>query len=279
MNKMVSFKDVNIYTESFGSIENPAILLIMGAASSLVWWEEEFCKKLVDAGFFVIRYDNRDTGKSTCYPPGKPGYTFEEMADDAIYVLDAYGIEKAIIMGMSMGGMLTQMIALRHPDRVKGIVLLGSMYFAEGAEKLPVYSKEVKEFFETYGKVEPKDDDELLEYAFKQWSTTNKSSRFHDEDHIRKLIKIDMERANDYRSRVNHSYAQVTGDELFNIDKISLPTLVIHGTEDAVIPYIHGEMLKKTIKGAAFHVMKGAGHELNKEDYDDVIDNILKIFK
>ena len=135
MQNTVQFKDVSLYTESFGDMKKPTILLIMGSASSLIWWDEVFCQKLVDKGFFVIRYDNRDTGKSTSYPVGKPGYTFEEMSDDAIQVLDAYHIEKAVIMGMSMGGMLAQMIAVRHPERVSGLVLHATMYFAEGAEK------------------------------------------------------------------------------------------------------------------------------------------------
>ena len=98
MQKTIQFKDVSIYTESFGNDKNPAILLIMGSASSLIWWDIEFCNKLVDKGYFVIRYDNRDTGKSTSYPVGKPGYTFEEMSDDAIEILDAYHIEKAIML-------------------------------------------------------------------------------------------------------------------------------------------------------------------------------------
>lgn len=278
MNKQVTFEQVSLNTECFGNPDNPAILLIMGAASSMIWWETPFCQLLADQGFFVIRYDNRDTGKSTSYPPGKPEYTFEDLADDAIRVLDSYTIEKAVIMGMSMGGMLTQMIALRHPERVRGIVLLSSMYFAAGAENLPYSSEEVNEFFASFGQNKPENDHELLEYAIRQWRVTNKSSRPKDVKHIRAMLKLDIERAVNYASRVNHSYAQVTGDELGRIADIQTPALVIHGTEDVVIPYIHGEMLAGTIPDSVLYTMEGAGHELHPQDYIPVVKQIVSRF-
>lgn len=278
MNKKVTSGQVSLYTESFGKPTNLAILLIMGAASSMIWWETPFCELLVEKGFFVIRYDNRDTGKSTCYPPGKLEYTFEDLADDAIRVLDSYNIEKAVIMGMSMGGMLTQMIALRHPARVCGIVLLSSMYFAAGAENLPYSSEEVNEFFATFGQKIPQNEDELIEYTISQWRVTNKSSRPKDLEHIRNMIKLDIERATNYASRINHSYAQVTGDELGRIAEIQIPALIIHGTEDVVIPYIHGEMLAGTIPDSVFYTMEGAGHELHPQDYIPVAKQIKDRF-
>lgn len=88
--QLIKVNGINICADSFGKPDHPAILLIMGAQSSLIWWEEEFCQRLADAGRFIIRYDNRDVGRSTTYEPGQPGYTFEDMADDAIRVLDAY---------------------------------------------------------------------------------------------------------------------------------------------------------------------------------------------
>lgn len=278
MNKTVKFKQVSLYSQCFGDPGKPAILLVMGAASSMIWWETPFCQLLADKGFFVIRYDNRDTGKSTCYPPGSPEYTFEELADDAIRVLDNYKIQKAIIMGMSMGGMLAQMTALRHPERVCGIVLLSSMYFAEGAENLPYSSQEVNDFFADFGQKEPENDEELIEYSVAQWQITSKSSRSKDLEHTRDMIRQDIKRAHNYASRINHSFAQVTGDELGRIFKIQAPALVIHGTEDVVIPYIHGEMLAKTIPESILYPMEGAGHELHPQDYVPVAEQIVSRF-
>jgi len=279
MQKTVKFNDISLYTESFGEPTNPAILLIMGAASSLIWWDEKFCLKLVDKGFFVIRYDNRDTGKSTSYPVGKPDYTFEEMSDDAIQVLDAYHIEKAVIMGMSMGGMLAQMIAVRHPERVSGLVLHAAMYFAEGAENLPVFSPEVQKFFDDYGNYQPVGFRAQVDYAFKQWQVTHQSERVNNLDEIYQMIELDVSRAIDYNSKLNHSFAQVTGDELTRIKEIKCPTLVIHGTVDNVIPHIHGEMLSKTIPNARLLSLIGAGHELHQDDYELIVDNIINLVK
>ena len=90
----------------------------MGAGASMLRWENDLCSQLADGGRFVIRYDNRDTGRTTCVPPGQPNYTLADMAADGVAVLDAYGVERAHIAGASMGGMITQMIGLNHPDRV-----------------------------------------------------------------------------------------------------------------------------------------------------------------
>lgn len=274
--EMINHDNVHLCSDTFGNATNPVILLIMGAGCSMIWWEEPFCEMLAGQGFFVIRYDNRDTGKSSCYPVGTPGYTFEEMSDDAITVLDAYGVGKAIVMGMSMGGMLTQMIALRHPERVCGIVLLSTMYFAEGAESLPYSTDEVNAFFAEMAEAEPVESrDELVEQIIRQWSITAKSSRLFDEKRIRALAEMDANHADCYASTANHAYAQVTGNELGRIAEINVPALVIHGTEDAVIPFPHGEMLAKTIPDARLCVLEGAGHELHPLDYETVVSGII----
>ena len=107
---------VVIATEAFGDAANPPVLLIMGAMASMLWWPEEFCERLARRGRYVLRYDNRDTGLSTKFPPGKPPYTFDDMAEDAVRVLDGYGIRSAHVVGMSLGGMIAQLLALAHPS-------------------------------------------------------------------------------------------------------------------------------------------------------------------
>ena len=108
---------VDICTDSFGDRGDPAILLIMGASASMLLWRETFCERLADSGRFVIRFDNRDTGRTTCYPPGEAHYTLQDLADDAVAVLDHYEVDKAHIIGASMGGMITQLVGLNHADR------------------------------------------------------------------------------------------------------------------------------------------------------------------
>src|SRR5919106_547436 len=107
-----------ICSEALGRREDPAVLLIMGAMASMLWWPDEFCERLAGAGRYVIRYDNRDTGRSTGYEPGTATYTADDLVEDAVGVLDEHGVERAHVGGMSMGGGIAQMVALEHPERV-----------------------------------------------------------------------------------------------------------------------------------------------------------------
>src|SRR5688572_14110860 len=109
--RMVSANGVELCTEAFGDPADPALLLVMGATASMLRWEDDLCHGLADGGRFVIRYDNRDTGRSTTNAPGQVPYTVEDLADDAVGVLDAYGIAAAHIVGASMGGMICQHVA------------------------------------------------------------------------------------------------------------------------------------------------------------------------
>ena len=124
--RIVQANSVDICTESFGDPSDPALLLIMGAMASMLWWPEGLCRRLAERGRFVIRYDNRDTGRSVTYEPGRPGYTLDDLTDDAAGVLDAYEVERAHLIGMSLGGMIAQLAALQHPARVATLTLIAS---------------------------------------------------------------------------------------------------------------------------------------------------------
>lgn len=126
--KIVKVNGIDICSESFGDPSNPAILLIMGATCSMVYWDEEFCQRLADTGRYVIRYDNRDVGRSVVYEPGSSNYTVIDMANDAAGLLDAYNIEQANIVGMSLGGMIAQVLATRHPQKVLTLTLIASSF-------------------------------------------------------------------------------------------------------------------------------------------------------
>ena len=113
----VEANEVSLHCEAVGDPSDPAVLLIMGAMSSGVWWPEDLCRRLADRGRYVIRYDHRDTGRSTSYAPGEGTYTVEDLADDAVGVLDGHGIDGAHIVGMSLGGYLAQLVALKYLGR------------------------------------------------------------------------------------------------------------------------------------------------------------------
>lgn len=271
--RFIQVDGVTICTDSFGNPVHPAILLIMGAQSSMVWWEEAFCQRLADAGRFVIRYDNRDVGRSTTYEPGQPGYTFEDMADDAVRVLDAYQVEKAHIVGMSMGGMLTQMIALRHPGRVLTITLLSTSNFAP---HLPPMEERIMDFFSNMGTVDWTNKQSVAQFAKERSRILVGSKHRFDEEKVGILAEKEFERSTQVASMGNHALLAGGESYLVRTNEIDVPALVIHGTEDPIIPYEHGKHLAREIPGAVLLTLEGTGHELHYEDWDSVIHSILK---
>src|SRR5215218_8712898 len=113
---MIEANGVALCTEPFGDPAAPPILLVMGLGASMLWWDEGFCRLLADGGRFVIRYDHRDTGRSTTYEPGRPGYGGADLEADAVGVLDAYGLRAAHVVGVSAGGAMAQLLALNEPE-------------------------------------------------------------------------------------------------------------------------------------------------------------------
>src|SRR5947208_16289966 len=124
--QLIAVGDVELCAESFGVAADPAILLITGASGSMDWWPVPFCQLLVAAGRRVIRYDHRDTGRSTHWPAGAPGYASADLITDAVGLLDAFDIPEAHVVGLSMGGAIAQQLALNHPDRISSITLIAT---------------------------------------------------------------------------------------------------------------------------------------------------------
>lgn len=271
--KIIRFNDVHICAESFGEINNPTILLIMGATASMIYWEEEFCKSLSNQGFHIIRYDNRDVGKSITYEYGHPEYTFEDLADDAIQVLDAYKVDKAHIVGMSMGGIITQIIALKHPSRVLTISLIMTSNFDSS---LPKKDSKVTEALSELKIRNWQNKDEVVECFIKKSKVLIGSKHIFDEEKIRRLNEEEFDRAINLQSMENHGFIKGWGSYLSRTNEINAPTLVIHGTEDTIIPYEHGIHLSEVIPNAVLVTLEGTGHELHHNDWDEIINAISK---
>src|SRR5688572_14306056 len=135
--RVIRADGVELATQSFGDPAHPPVLLIMGVMASMLWWPDEFCERLANRRRYVVRYDNRDTGRSTTYEPGLPTYTFDDMADDAVRVLDAYEISSAHLVGMSMGGMIAQLATLKHLARVASLTAISTSPFGIDTSDLP----------------------------------------------------------------------------------------------------------------------------------------------
>src|SRR4051795_4897028 len=136
--RMIELGGVELCTETFGAPDDPAVLLIMGSGASMLWWGDAFWGALGAGGGFVVRYDHRDTGRSTACPPGRPDYSGADLVADAGRVLDGHGIARAHLVGGSMGGALAQVLVLDHPDRAASLVLLSASPAGPGGDPPPV---------------------------------------------------------------------------------------------------------------------------------------------
>lgn len=273
--KIIETNGVELCTESFGNPADPAILLIMGASASMLWWDEEFCQRIADRGQFVIRYDNRDVGRSVAYELGKPQYTVEDMADDAVGVLDAYGISQAHVVGMSLGGMITQIVALRHPKRVLTLTLMMTSIFGSPNPDLPSMDARILAYHAKAPTVNWFDEQSVANYMVRGWRLLAGSKHPFDEKRAYKLATGEVKRAKNLLSMFNH--ALLKGDSSYDGRLIEIPVsaLVIHGTEDPALPYEHGVALTNAIPGASLLTLEGTGHEIHYADWDSIINAIL----
>ncbi|KON90055.1 acetyltransferase [Sporosarcina globispora] len=274
--KILKINKVDICTESFGDPKDPAVLLIMGAMSSLDWWDEDFCLLLADQGRFVIRYDHRDLGQSTIYDPGTSNYTITDMADDAAGVLDAYSIDQAHIVGMSLGGMIGQILALRYPDRLFTLTIISSSVFGTEMEKLPPMDQSILDHHAKSASIDWSNRDAVIPYLADGWKTLA-GSKPYEQERIYKLAEREADRAKHLPSRFNH--ALLGGGDVYydRMGEISVPVLIIHGTEDPALPYEHGLALAKTIPHAELMTLDGSGHEIHSEDWDQIIDSVVNL--
>lgn len=274
--EIIKIDNIEICTESFGNPKNPAVLLIMGAMSSLDWWDEDFCLLLAEHERFVIRYDHRDLGRSTTYPPGTSNYTITDMADDAIGVLDAYSIDKAHIVGMSLGGMIGQILALRYPDRIDSLTLIASSVFGKEAEKLPPMDQRILDYHTKSASIDWSNQEETVPYLAGGWEILS-GTKPYEEKRMYKLAEREAARAKRLPSRFNHALLQGGGQYYDRLSEITIPTLIIHGTEDPALPYEHGLALAKAIAHANLIALDRTGHEVHSEDWAQIIESIVGI--
>lgn len=274
--RFVKRNEVALCTQSFGSKTDPAILLIMGATASMVWWDEEFCKQLADNGFFVIRYDNRDVGKSTTYTPGTTPYKLDDMVADAFGILDAYELEQAHMVGMSLGGLLAQLAALAHPKRVKSLTLIATGPFGPSDSTIPAMDERILAFQSRASSINWKDEEMVIAYVTEGWELLSGAGRPFDRNRGIKLARDEFRRANNYESMFNHAGLQ-GGDAYYGrVNEIQQPTQIIHGTSDKIWHYKHALMLVKTLPNAQLLTLEGAGHELHHQDWDTIIQAVSR---
>ena len=280
--------DIVIEYEIFGESNLKPILLIAGLGSQLLAWPEIFCEILAENGFFVIRFDNRDVGLSTkfddkgipdmaeisaAYVRGerpKIPYTLEDMADDAIGLLDALLIKKAHICGASMGGMIAQIIAYRHPTRVLSLTVIMS---TTGNPELPPSKPEIMmQFFAPV----PSEREAYINEMIKRDSLINGAFSY-DENQSREYRTKEYDRSY-YPDGIARQLAAmaVPGNIKPYISSISVPTVVIHGSEDPFNLVEAGKEIASSISDAVLVIIEGMGHSFPREVIPRIISEIVK---
>jgi pimeloyl-ACP methyl ester carboxylesterase len=272
--RLLRTNGVDLCVQTFGDSGDPAILLIHGATTSMLGWEDEFCERLAAAPRFVIRYDHRDTGRSVSYEPGAPPYSLRDLTADAVGLLDTLDLESAHLVGRSMGGQIAMLAALDHPDRVASLTLVGS---SPGGPDLPEMSEEFLAYTSGAGSLDWSDREAVIEYVIGLLRVFSGGSGHLDEAAMRDLVGRDVDRTrNVASSQINHFAMDVGEPFRDRLGEIGAPTLVIHGDKDSLFPLGHALALEKEIPAAELLVLERTGHELPRAVWDIVVPAMLR---
>jgi pimeloyl-ACP methyl ester carboxylesterase len=278
----VQANGITIAYESFGAPERETILLIGGTGQQLVDWPLELSKGLTDHGYRVVRYDNRDIGRSTHFtkaglpdaeaigaalkagtPPPIP-YTLQDMAADAVGLLDALNIQQAHIVGISMGGAIAQFVAIKHPERTRSLTLLMA---DSGNPAVPVVAKP-----EVFANVPPQppagDKAAFVEYQVKTWQALAGSTYPTDAATLRTRAQRDVERAYDPDGLTRQAtvtlidHLEPSAYRLNHLNTIKAPTVVLHGDDDPLVPIAAAHEIVAKVPGAELRIVPGLGHDI-----------------
>ena len=259
--RVLRVNGVDLCLQEFGEPGDPAVLLIAGAASSMDWWDTAFCERLAAGGRRVVRYDLRDTGESITYPPGEPGYTIDDLVLDVAALVEALQLAPVHLAGISMGGGLAQQFAIRFPGSLASLTLFSTSP-GQGPD-LPGMSPELAAYFSATMASPDWDDEAAVAQNVLDFEQALSGSIPVDEDRVRGIQREIFERSVSLASAENHwQIAGGSGGEpRERLAEITVPTLVVHGTEDPLIPIAHGEALAREIPGARLLRIEGMGHQ------------------
>jgi pimeloyl-ACP methyl ester carboxylesterase len=262
-------------TEPFGDPTHPTVLLIMGGGASMLWWPEAFCERLANHGRYVIRYDQRETGLSTPYEPGGPPFSFDDLVADVIRVLDGYALPSAHLVGMSLGGMVGQIAALKHPSRVRSLTAISSSPVGVDTSHLPRMSETYNQHLAAGESVDWSDRAQAIAYMVEDARVLAGTAHPFMETEVSAFIARDYDRAGGLPSSSNFNWL---GSEEWRsrLHELRPPLLVIHGTADPIFPIEHGVTLEEAVPEAKLILLAGGGHELHPGDWATIIGAIAE---
>ena len=281
---------ITLEYDEHGDPSAPPLLLVMGLGAQMTLWPMELVEALASRGFRVIRYDNRDIGLSHKFEGAKaPGmlgllllsrfgfrprvpYTLADMADDGIGLLDALGIDRAHVVGASMGGMIAQHMAFSHPERV---LSLTSIMSTTGNRKLPGGTKEAISALTR--RPASMDEDVLVEHGVKVAGAIGSPAYRPDPDAVRERSRA-LIRRSFYPAGMPRQFAAIVadGDRRERLRSVKAPTLVIHGEADPLVPVEGGKDTARHIDGAQLKTIPGMGHDLPLQLVDEIADAVAE---
>ena len=277
--------DLDIAYNTLGKATDPPVLLISGLGAQLIAWDDAFCQELVDRGLFVIRFDNRDVGLSIHLgggPDADPGttagaapgapYTLAEMAADAAGVIDNLGLDSAHVVGISLGGMIAQILAIERPERVRSLT---SIMSTTGDERVGQPTEAARTLL-------------LLPPVSTRAGAMDRAVIFNravgspayriDETELRDRAARAFDRAFDPQGVVRQlTAAMTTPDRTEDLHRLDLPTLVIHGAEDRLIAVSGGQATAEAIPGAELLVIDGMGHDMPRVLWPTIAERIAAL--
>jgi pimeloyl-ACP methyl ester carboxylesterase len=261
---------ITLCYETYGDPADPAALLIMGLGAQMVAWQEDFCEELAERGLFVIRFDNRDIGRSTHLQGPPPSlvellrysiaaarYTLADMAQDTVGLLDELEIDSAHVIGASMGGMIAQTLAARHPTRVRSLVSLMSSTGGRWVGR-PALSS-----YAIFLRKAPREREAFIAHAERLFAKVGSRGIPQDTEGVRRIAALSFDRELD-RTGTGRQLAAIiaSGDRSAELATITAPTLVIHGSVDSLISPSGGRATAQAIPGARLEIIEGMGHDL-----------------
>jgi pimeloyl-ACP methyl ester carboxylesterase len=273
-----SVNGIEIAYESLGSPAGRPLLLIMGLGAQLIHWDEEFCRLLAEQGHHVVRFDNRDAGLSTHFhDAGVPDlgvsapYLLDDMADDAAGLMDALGWPAAHVVGASMGGMIAQALAIRHPGRV---LSLTSIMSTPGPEVAPPTEAALAVLMAA----PPPDREGVVAQALRTWSVIGSPGYELDRERIALLAGMAYDRCFDPAGTTRQLAAILaSGNRADLLSGVTVPTLVLHGEADALVPVAGGHATAAATPGARLVTYPGMGHDLPRPLWTDIVTEITKL--
>jgi pimeloyl-ACP methyl ester carboxylesterase len=277
--------DIEICYQTFGDPAGPALLLVMGLGGPMTWWDPVFCQKLADRGFHVIRYDNRDTGRSSrargrvtrrdivqaaLGRPTRPPYTLVDMAHDGVALLDHLGHDAAHVVGVSMGGMIAQTMAMHFPDRVRSLTSImsstGRRFVGWQDPRLLPMLLARRSSREAY-----------IETSGRLWKLIGSPLYPDTTETVRQRAAETYDRGVSRAGVARQMVAILTQpDRTRDLRELDVPTLVIHGLSDKMVHVSGGRATARAVAGAELLLVPGMGHDVPEKLHDEFVEAIAR---